>query len=124
MGGPRLILVVDPDPAVRQSLIDVLSLEGHEVDAAADADSALLILDQRRYDLVIADIRTPELDGPRLLAALGERFGDALPRIAFMTSHTFDPHYGGFLADLRTPLLLKPLRPGRVLEVVGRLLAS
>ena len=120
MGGPRLILVVDADSTVRQSLIDVLSLEGHEVDAAGDAESALLILDQRRYDLVIADIRTPDLDGPRLIAALGERFGDALPHVIFLTTHTFDPHYGGFLADLRLPVLLKPLRPARVLEAVGR----
>jgi DNA-binding response OmpR family regulator len=124
MGGTRLILVVDPDPAVRQSLIDVLSLEGYEVDGADDAESALLILEQRRYDMVIADIRTPDLDGPRLIAALGERFGDALPRIAFMTTHTFDPHYGGFLADLRAPVLLKPLRPGRVLEAVRGILES
>jgi CheY-like chemotaxis protein len=120
--GNRLILVVDTDRAVRQALIDVLSLEGHEVDGAADAESALLILDQRRYDLVIADLRTPGLDGPRLLAALTERFGEQLPPVVFLTSHTFDPHYGGFLADLRAPVLLKPIKPGRVLELVGRVL--
>jgi CheY-like chemotaxis protein len=119
----RLILVVDADPAVRQSLIDVLSLEGHEVDGAGEAESALLILDQRRYDLVIADLRTPGLDGPQLLIALAERFGEALPAVVFLTTHTFDPHYGGFLADLRTPLLVKPVKPGRLLELVGKVLA-
>jgi DNA-binding response OmpR family regulator len=120
--GNRPILVVDADSTVRQSLIDVLSLEGHEVDGAADAESALLILDQRRYDLVIAELRTPGLDGPRLLAALAERFGEELPPMVFLTSRTFDPHYGGFLADLRIPVLQKPLKPGRVLELVGRVL--
>lgn len=122
--GARLILVVDVDTAVRQSVIDVLSLEGHEVDGAGDAESALLLLDQRRYDLVIADLRMPALEGPRLLSALEERFGDTLPRLVFMTSPAFDPQYGGFLADLRAPLLMKPLKPGRVLEMVGRTLAS
>ena len=118
----RLILVVDADPAVRQSLIDVLSLEGHEVDGAGDADSALLILDQRRYDLVLADLRLPDLEGPRLLAALGERFGEDLPSLIFVTSATFDPHYGGFLADVRAPVMVKPLKPGRVLDLVGKVL--
>ncbi len=122
--GARLILVVDIDTAVRQSVIDVLSLEGHEVDGAGDAESVLLLLDQRRYDLVIADLRMPALEGPRLLLALEERFGDTLPRLVFMTSPAFDPQYGGFLADLRAPLLMKPLKPGRVLEMVGRTLAS
>lgn len=118
----RLVLVLDPDPAIRQSLIDVLSLEGHEVDGAGDADSALLLLDQRRYELVVADLRLPDLEGPRLLAALGERFGEDLPSLIFVTSATFDPHYGGFLADLRAPVMVKPLKPGRVLDLVGKVL--
>lgn len=118
----RLVLVLDPDPAIRQSLIDVLSLEGHEVDGAADADSALLLLDQRRYDLVVADLRLPDLEGPRLLAALGERFGEDLPSLIFVTTATFDPHYGGFLADLRAPVMVKPLKPGRVLDLMGKVL--
>ena len=122
--GTRLILAVDEEAAVRQSLIDVLSLDGHEVDGAGDADGALLLLDQRRYDLVIADIRMAELDGPALLDALAERFGDALPHIIFLTRIAFDPHYGSFLANLRAPVLTKPLKPGRVLELVGRVLES
>ncbi|MGH7365723.1 MAG: response regulator [Candidatus Rokuibacteriota bacterium] len=120
--GARLILAVDEEAAVRRSLIDVLSLEGHEVDGASDAEAALLLLDQRRYDLVIADLRMPDLDGPTLLVALQERFGDTPPRVVFLTSGTFDPHYGSFLANLRAPVLTKPLKPGRVLELVGRVL--
>ena len=122
--GARLILAVDEEAAVRQSLIDVLSLDGHEVDGAGDADGALLLLDQRRYDLVIADIRMAELDGPALLDALAERFRDALPHIIFLTRVAFDPHYGSFLVNLRAPVLTKPLKPGRVLELVGRVLES
>ena len=120
----RLILAVDEEAAVRQALIDVLSLDGHEVDGAGDADSALLLLDQRRYDLVIADVRMPGLDGPALLDALAERFGDALPRVVFLTRVAFDPHYGSFLTNVRAPVLTKPLKPGRVLELVGRALES
>ena len=122
--GARLILAVDEEAAVRQSLIDVLSLDGHEVDGAGDADGALLLLDQRRYDLVIADIRMAELDGPALLDALAERFGDDLPHIIFLTRVAFDPHYGSFLTNLRAPVLTKPLKPGRVLELVARVLES
>jgi DNA-binding NtrC family response regulator len=118
----RLILVVDGDIAVRQSLIDLLSLEGHEVDGAEDAETALLLLEQRRYDLVIADMRMAGLDGPALIAALHERTPDSPPRLVFLTGQTFDPQYGGFLADLRAPMLLKPLRPGPALELIARVL--
>jgi CheY-like chemotaxis protein len=122
--GARLILAVEAEAAVRQSLVDVLSLDGHEVDGAADAESALLLLDQRRYDVVIADVRMPGLDGPGLLDALTERFGAAPPHVVFLTVGSFDPHYGSFLANLRAPVLTKPLKPGRVLELVGRLFGS
>ena len=120
----HLVLVVDEEAAARQSLIDVLSLDGHEVDGAGDADGALLLLDQRRYELVIADVRMPKLDGPALLDALAERFTDAPPQVVFLTHAAFDPHYGSFLANLRAPVLTKPLRPGRVLELVTRIFAS
>lgn len=120
--GARLILIVDADPAVRRSLVDVLSLEGHEVDAAEDAEGALLLLEQRPYDLVVADLRLRDLDGPRLLAAMRERFGEQVPHLVFLTGVTFDAQYGGFLADVRTPVLTKPIKPGRVLELVAGVL--
>lgn len=120
----RLILVVDEEAAVRESLADVLSLDGHEVDGAGDAESALLLLDQRHYDLVVSDIRMPKLDGPALLDALVERFGDALPRVVFLTRVAFDPHYGSFLTNVRVPVLTTPFKPARVLELVGRLFES
>jgi hypothetical protein len=65
-----------------------------------------------------------KLDGPALLDALIERFGDTLPHVVFLTHVAFDPHYGSFLANLRVPVLIKPLKPGRVLELVSRLLES
>lgn len=120
----HLILVVDEEAAARQTIIDVLSLDGHEVDGASDADEALLLLDQRRYDLVIADVRMPKLDGPALLDALAARTGDAPPQIVFLTRVAFDPHYGSFLANLRVPVVTKPLKPGRVLELVTRIFAA
>lgn len=120
----HLVLVVDEEAAARQSLIDVLSLDGHEVDGAGDADGALLLLDQRRYELVIADLRMPKLDGPALLDALAERFADGPPQVVFLTHVAFDPHYGSFLANLRAPVLTKPLKPGRVLELVTRIFAA
>jgi CheY-like chemotaxis protein len=123
--GARLILVAEAEAAVRQSLVDVLSLEGHEVDGAGDAETVLLLLEQRHYDLIVADLRMADLHGPALLRVLQERAGaDPLPRLVFVTHLTFDPEYGGFLADLRVPVLMKPLKPGRVLELVGRVLET
>lgn len=120
----RVILAVSDEAAVRQSLLDILSLEGHEVDGAAEAEEALLLLDQRRYDLVVSDLRMPGLDGPALWEALQQRFGETPPRLLFLTSQLFEPHYGGFLADLGAAVLVKPFSPARLLEMVGRVIQS
>ena len=121
---PRLILVVEDESSLRELIANILLLDHHEVDGAGDADGALLLLDQRRYELVIADVRMPKLDGPALLDALAERFADAPPQVVFLTHVAFDPHYGSFLANLRAPVLTKPLKAGRVLELVTRIFAS
>jgi hypothetical protein len=42
----------------------------------------------------------------------------------FLTSGTFEPHYGSFLANMRTPALTKPLKTGRMLDLVRRVLES
>jgi len=63
-------------------------------------------------------------DPPALLDALVERFGDALPRVVFLTRVAFDPHYGSFLTNVRVPVLTTPFKPARVLELVGPLFES
>ena len=59
------MLVVDDEPAVRKSLRRVLTLEGYEVDVAADGAEALGRLEQpgTEPDILILDIRMPRVDG-------------------------------------------------------------
>ena len=118
----KQLLIIDNEETILFALKRYFAKLRWRVDAASELEEAEALVAHTRYDLVIADLRTPGLDGPRLLTALSERFGETLPPVVFLTSHTFDPHYGGFLADLRAPVLVKPLKPGRVLELVGRVL--
>jgi two-component system, OmpR family, response regulator MprA len=63
MGGMR-ILVVDDEPAVRDSLRRALELEGYEVELAADGEAALAHLEAQSHpDAVVLDILMPGIDG-------------------------------------------------------------
>jgi len=72
--GPARILVVDDEPAVRESLSSSLEFEGYRVDAAADGVMALERLERGTPDLVVLDVLMPRMDGLttcRRLRALG-----------------------------------------------------
>jgi len=66
------VLVVDDDPASRELLRRVLAGVGHEVSHAGSGREALEELARRPADLVISDIRMPDLDGVQLLEKLRE----------------------------------------------------
>jgi DNA-binding NtrC family response regulator len=61
------ILIVDDEQVVRDSLVHWFTEEGYDVDASDSATDALSKLAGREFDLVIADIRMPGMDGIELL---------------------------------------------------------
>ncbi len=62
-----LILIVDDESKMRHILKIMLSLEGHNVEGAQDGETALAMVRERPYDLVISDIQMPGMDGLALL---------------------------------------------------------
>ncbi|GAA3438932.1 response regulator transcription factor [Kutzneria kofuensis] len=70
------VLVVDDEPAVRESISRSLRFEGYEVELAADGESALKFQAARPADAVVLDVMMPVIDGLetcRRLRAAGDR---------------------------------------------------
>ncbi|MGW7102752.1 response regulator transcription factor [Streptomyces sp. NPDC054838] len=57
------VLVVEDDPSIRQSLIEVLAEHGYAVRSTADGFGALREVTQSRVDAVVLDLGLPDLDG-------------------------------------------------------------
>lgn len=83
---PR-ILVVDDEPHLRELVATVLTLEGHDVDMAADGREALMYLSATVPDLVLLDLAMPGMDGWRFLQELYERGLRACTRLVIMSGH-------------------------------------
>ena len=64
------ILVVDDERSHRQMIEAVLSAEGYEIAKAANGRAAIDAVADKFYDLVIMDIRMPELGGVEALKKL------------------------------------------------------
>jgi PAS domain S-box-containing protein len=121
---PAHILVVDDEPDVAQLLIDILERDGHRVDRANSGREALTRLRYGEVDLILCDLRMPDLDGPALYRELTAQRPELLSRIVFMTGDTLGGDMSGFLTDTGARVLEKPLDPAGVRAKVQAYLAS
>jgi CheY-like chemotaxis protein len=118
------ILVVDDDPVVLRMLAYVLVDEGHDPRRASNGTVALQLLERESFDLVVSDVRMPELDGLGLLARIrgNERLAE-LPVI--LLTAQFDAYDEVQpQPDRLTIFLQKPLSSGELAEAVARQLDS
>ncbi|MDF1570645.1 MAG: sigma-54 dependent transcriptional regulator [Bacteroidales bacterium] len=60
------ILIVDDEESVRDSLYDWFIDDGYDVDSAEDGKEALIKLEAKEFDIVLADIKMPGMDGMEL----------------------------------------------------------
>ena len=67
------ILVIDDEQSILDMMKYSLEDEGYSVDIAADGDSALNILVEHNPDLVLLDIKLPDIDGYRLLEQIRQK---------------------------------------------------
>ncbi len=65
--GRHHILVVDDEPLVRRSLSEFLTLQGYSVSSAENGKEAMSLLNDYVADIIIADIKMPEIGGMALL---------------------------------------------------------
>jgi two-component system response regulator MprA len=63
LNASRRVMVIDDDEAVREALGLALGSEGYDVQYARDGREGLELLARRAADLIIVDMRMPEVDG-------------------------------------------------------------
>jgi len=92
------ILLVDDEPGIRIVLSAVLEQAGYSVDVAEDGFAALRKIQQSKPDLVITDLRMPNMNGFELLFVIRTRF-PGLPTIAISGEFLTAVVHQGPLAD-------------------------
>ena len=66
------VLVIDDDDDVRHSIASYLSGSGYIMCEAADGESGLAMMASEKPELVLCDLRMPELDGINILKVIAE----------------------------------------------------
>ncbi len=118
------ILVVDDEDDVRDLVAAVLVAEGHQIDTARNGVEALPLLEQHTYDLIVTDLKMPEIDGWALYYEVERRQPNAMKRFVFITGTTHLPEYAGFLESTGAPLLIKPFKIEDLRDALMRALSK
>ena len=116
------VLIVDDEPLSREALADVVG-ERADVEEIVVADGAQLALEtlaDQPVDVILLDIRMPELSGLQLLEALAQRQG---PKPAAILVTAYPEHAVEAFEKRALDYVLKPIVPSRVhaaLDVAAR----
>ena len=118
------ILLVDDDPSVRAALSRVLTRFGHQVVAAANADDAIVSVDNAHhaFDVLVTDLTMPGMRGDALARLLVARM-PAL-RVVIITGDAARDVQLGSMPGRQAELLRKPFTTGDLEQFVQRALDS
>ena len=118
------ILIVDDEPSLRRALERALTGFHYKVVSVADPHAAYLMLDESRFDLVLLDLRLPQMAGDTFFLAIVRRWPRLLGRVILMSG---DPptQQADWPAELvECPILSKPFTIESLVELVGVVLAE
>ena len=115
------LLIIDDERGIRNTLREILSDEGYDVDVAENGTQGLEMAQKNAYDLIYSDIKMPGMDGLELLAQIGklksenEDFASAECPMVMITGHGDVETAVQALKLGAYDFLLKPLDLNRIL---------
>jgi len=116
------VLIIDDEPALRQTLARILQQADIEATTVENGEQGLAYIRASRFDLVYLDIRLPDLTGLEVLDIIRVR-NPGLPVVLF----TAQPDLNSAVEALRrgaTDYLLKPLKPELIIEKTKKILLT
>jgi CheY-like chemotaxis protein len=118
----RTVLVVDDDPDMVDTCVRILRRSGHDCLTATSGRDALDLLDRHRPDLILADLRMPEMGGLALLTH-ARRVAPQVPVVIFTAYGTMETAREAREAGAAA-YLTKPFSVGELQDAVAQTLAA
>jgi DNA-binding NarL/FixJ family response regulator len=114
------VLVADDHPLYREAVVRAVRArpEFELVGEAGDGREALEALAVTSADVVLMDVRMPQLDGVAATAELIERHGDRAPRVVVLTTFDLDEYVFAAIRAGASGFLLKDAQPEELLAAI------
>ena len=117
----RSILIVDDEAEIRETLTEILTGAQHRVVAVDSGREALERMAAEEFDVILTDMRMPDLDGRALYQAIEARWPGRSARVVFVTGDTLASALREFVAESGRRVIEKPFLPSEVRRVVAEL---
>ncbi len=118
------ILVVDDELMVRQFVSQILVEEGHEVEVADSAESALEEVNNKEYHAIMLDIKMPGMSGIELYQHFQKISPLLADKVVFITGDVMGTGTMTFLSKTKAPYIIKPFDAKQLKTQINRVLAS
>lgn len=115
------ILLAEDDPDQSDMLRDVLEDEGYHVETAFSGDVAYQKLLDKKYDLIMLDIRMPGLNGGTVLKAFRQRNANPHVPVVVVTAFATEPDMLRYRGDGADACISKPYDMNELVNLVERL---
>jgi CheY-like chemotaxis protein len=120
----KTILIVDDESDVALTLKIILEENGYEVDLFNDPISALTKFEAGQYDLLILDMRMPQMEGYELYYNI-RKIDDKVKVLFLSTSHIYYSELKRIFPTIdENPFVLKPVEKEELINQVSRLIGS
>jgi DNA-binding response OmpR family regulator len=118
----RTVLIVEDEPAVRETLKVIFRLQGYETVEAEDGEVALQILSNRYVDVLILDLHLPKLNGVSLL----QQIDPPPPMVIIHSAFEFysPDEIGKGIGSKVFRMIRKPIPPPQLLSAVSEAVAE
>ncbi|MBD0417564.1 ATP-binding protein [Oryzicola mucosus] len=119
------ILIVDDEPEILDVLREIVSPLVDRVDCVSTGAEALEYIHGTTNDILLSDLRMPEMDGPTLYSRLLQHGPGVPKRIIFVTGDALDGSIRQFAQGKKDVAVLeKPFTPDEVRDIIREALAS
>lgn len=117
-----IIMAVDDTATMRQMISFTLNSVGHEVVEASDGQEALQIARSKKFDLVIADVNMPNMDGITLVRSLRSLPEYRFTPILILTTEFQEAKRQEGKNAGATGWIVKPFNPEQLINVISKVL--
>jgi len=120
-GERKSVLVVDDDQSILRSTEIILQKEGYKVEVAETGKEALEKLQDTHYDVVLLDVRLPDMEGTDILLQMN----NARDTVKIMITGFSNVELGKKAADYgANDFLVKPIRPEEFVSTIRERLSA
>ena len=115
---PMRILLAEDNVSSQRVTLQMLKRLGYRADVVANGIEALQALERQSYDIVLMDVRMPEMDGLEATRIILERWPDNGPKVIAITAYALEGDREKCLAAGMNDYISKPVKMIELTEVL------